>query len=204
MENSPKKYLYHRVPEVLEGDTLHPLHKLKSLGETDSKFRELYEKVSKKYIPGYRESIPEIKIPTLENAKWGDVLYMSPIHPEDLKKELNDAGFATQEMKFYQIDPEMLDSKLLTVFLYNDDLTDDDPKNYTSYDSEKLREHSVVSQKTVSEYKRLKKVYGDKEFKMVFVRVPHYLLKDSLDVSNLPVITVSAGEGKEPDSHATK
>ena len=200
MNENPKQYLYHRVPASLEGDVLHPLNKLKFSERVNPKLYEVYKKVIEKYQSEYRKSIPNIKIPTLQDATWGDVLQMSPIHPEDLKKALNSAGFETQEEKFYQIDPDLLDAKLTTIYLYEDEIGDEDPENYTDLTQERLLKHSVVPQKTIDFYKKFKRDHPEKEFRLFFAHIPHAFYKGSIeDVSNLPVITVTASKKEDVD-----
>lgn len=188
-EVKTKKYLYHMVPDQMEGNLIHPLNKLKE--SENPKLREIYEKVIQKYQRKDRINIPEIQIPTLENTKWGDVIQLTPIHPEDLKKALELVGFENlKEMQFYQIDPDTLDPNLTTIYLY-EDLPDEHPGNYTGFNSEKLSQHSIFPEETIIEYKKYLALHGKERMPFLFVNIPHYFVKDSIDVSKLPVLTVN-------------
>ena len=187
MEGTPKQYLYHMVPQDMKPDEkgreiLYPLNMLKE------KFPELYQVKAEKYLNSeYRKTIPGKLIPTLQEAAWGDVLQLSAIHPNDLKKALVEAGYDPVEMKFYQVDPDMLDPEKTTIFLYRENLEDEDPENFASYDAQLLREHSSVPEKAKEHYKE-RKEQGERPF--LFVGVPHIFHKGPIDVSDFPVITV--------------
>lgn len=183
----PKHYLYHMVPEGMKTDyegqhILYPLNILKE------RFPELYQVNAAKYSGSeYRKAIPGMLIPTLEAAAWGDVIQLSPIHPEDLKEALIEAGFEPREFKFYQIDPALLDPEKTTIFLYREDKEDEDPENFDTYSPEKIAEHAVVPERTKAHY-REQRVRNQKPF--LFVGVPHIFHKGPIDVSDFPVITV--------------
>ena len=87
-ESVEKTYLYHKVSANMDGAVLHPLSTLK---ETHP---ELYVAHVAKY--NGREHVMEQFIPTL-GAKWNDVLHFTPIHPEELKKALVEAGMEPHE-----------------------------------------------------------------------------------------------------------
>ncbi len=211
MESKPKQptedknYLYHMVNTdkdgnvVREGDSLHPLNTLKTMEKENPQLYEVYQKVIRKYKG--REFIPELTVPTLENTKWGDVVQLMPMHPDDLITALNKAGFKIENKKFYQVDPDSLDPKLTTVFLYDNE----DTHNYADFDKDKIKEHSVVPERVIERYKKvfkkLKEGQGEKfdpaQTFGYFVGIPHYFYKGSIDVSdieNFPVITAKLRE----------
>lgn len=161
---------------------LHPLNVLKE------KFPELYEVQAEKYSSSdERQGIPSKLIPTLEKAAWGDVIQLTAIHPEDLKHALIEAGYDPKELKFYQIDPDLLDPQKTTIYLYKEDVEDEAVENFAPYDPEMLAEHAVIPQKT-KEYYRKQQERGEKP--LLFVGVPHIFHKGPIDVSDFPVITV--------------
>lgn len=188
MENLPKQYLYHQVPEDMTSNEegkkiLYPLNVLKE------KFPGLYEIKAGKYMdknnPNHKD-IPETIIPTL-GVTWGDVIQLTAVHPEDLKNELIKAGFEPKEFKFYQIDPELLNPEDTTIFLYKDDTPDDDSQNFKTYDPSDLQEHSVVSEATKEYYQNR---FTQQRRPLLFVKIPHIFHKGQIDVSDFPVITV--------------
>src|SRR5665213_119696 len=105
-----KPYLYHMVPDDMQGNVLHPLNTLKHTHP------DLYVTKAEKYTD--REYVMEQFIPTLE-AAWNDVLHFTAVNPVELKKALTEADMEPREMKFYQIDPTLLDPKQTTIYLYN-------------------------------------------------------------------------------------
>ncbi len=166
---------------------LYPLNILRE------KFPGLYQVEHAKYnIPesgnteNERKFVPQKLIPTLENAAWGDVIQLTAIHPKDLKQALVDAGFSPKELKFYQIDPNTLDSKNTTIYLYRIDTEDNNPENFVQYDPEKLEAHAVVPDTTKRYYKEK---FEQGEGSLLFVGVPHIFHKGPIDVSNFPVIS---------------
>lgn len=203
MEGAPKNYLYHMVPKDMrpneEGkNILYPLNMLKE------KFPDLYEVKAEKYSEPQgddvkkneeRKSIPGRLIPTLEQAAWGDVLNLTAIHPQELMDALQSAGFTPQEMKFYQIDPDLLDPELATIYLYREEAGGkEDPNQYQKFDPDKLHEHSSIPEKTKEYYKQR---HEDGKRPLLFVGIPHILYKGHLDVSDIekfPVITAVPSE----------
>ena len=180
-----KLYLYHKVPEKMQGKVLYPLNGLEKVN------LELYLKEIKKYDEGHpdRKNIPGQYIPKLD-CKWGDILQLTAIHPEELKKALVEAGFKdSKELKFYQIDPEILDSQKTIVYLYKDTPEESVPysENFIDYDSNNLEQHTVIAEVTKKSYQeRAKKGMSP----ILFVGIPHIFHKGQIDISNCPVITV--------------
>ena|SRR3989344_6439292 len=179
-DNKNKLYLYHRVPADMQGTTLHPLNILKNTHP------DLYLAKAEKYRD--RQHVMQKFIPTLE-CVWNDVLHLSSVHPAELKKALIESGMKPRESKFYQIDPTLLDPKRTTVYLFKDKTEEGDmnPENFSNYDPEKLEVHSIIPQRTREYYKEMVK---KGEHPMTFIGVPHILHKGSIDISNLPIITV--------------
>lgn len=191
MKGMEKQYLYHAVPEPMIENSLHPLNTLKNpqdLAIEDTvkeALKEAYATAVHKYENSeYRKTITEKGIPPL-NCKWGDVLQFSPVHPQLLKDALKAQGFDPKEMKFYQIDPELLNSENTTIYLYNEDK--DAPDVFAEYDPKNLEQYSQLTEETRNHYIEAKE---KRERPFLFVGVPHIFHKGSLDVSNFPVITV--------------
>ncbi|MBU2103488.1 hypothetical protein KKD81_02500 [Patescibacteria group bacterium] len=179
-ERVQKQYLYHMVPEDLEGTTLYPLNQLKEIHP------ELYEKKAGKYAD--RAHIMEQYIPTLE-AAWNDVLHLTAVHPQELKKALEEAGLETKTMKFFQVDPELLGSENTIIYLNTDKNSSDKMStgNFSGFVPEELKPYSELPESTKLYYKE-KALKGERH--LLFVGIPHILYKGSIDTANLPVITV--------------
>jgi hypothetical protein len=174
-----KTYLYHLVPQDMEGTTLHPLNRLKTTHP------KLYEKYRARYEG--RENVLDQTIHALECA-WNDALHLSPVKPEDLKKALIEAGFKPGEMKFYQIDPELLDPQKTTIYLYQNKEAGDQakPEDFATYDPNSIAEYAKIPQSTIDYYKNEK---AEQRKPILFVGIPHILHKGSIDITNLPIIT---------------
>jgi hypothetical protein len=173
-------FLYHMVPDDMHGNTLHPLNSLADLNP------DLYLSKKKKYKD--REHVMEQFIPTLK-CVWNDVLHFSAINPVELKKALIESGMDPKEMKFYQIDPNLLNPKNTTIYLYQEKSNEDamNSKNFLEYDPEKLAEHSALSQATKDYYREKN---SNSERPLLFVGINHILHKGSIDISDLPIIVV--------------
>jgi hypothetical protein len=179
MEEEGRRYVYHRVPAQMWGTTLYPLNILKV------KNPGLYSEKAEKY--NGREHVMEQIVPTL-NTLWNDVLHFTAVHPQELKKSLIEAGMKPKEMKFYQIDPSLFDPKHTTVYLYQDHVLNKvDPDDFTEFDPANLAQYSVIPEKTRQYYKES---FSKGELPLMYVGVPHILYKGSIDVANLPTITV--------------
>jgi hypothetical protein len=180
VEKAPKQYLYHMVPHDMVGSVLHPLNTLKTTHP------ELYISKSSKYDT--RKHVMEEFIPTLE-CLWNDALHFSPIHPEELKQGLIEAGMEPREMKFFQIDPELLDPEQTTIFLFNN--TDIDHQttveDFANYNPQDIASHGTIRDITKQLWKE--KIQRDGR-PIFFVGIPHILHKGSIDISELKVITV--------------
>ena len=202
MEGTPKQYLYHMVPEDMKPDQegreiLYPLNILKE------KFPGLYEVKAGEYnisqsgdVEDKRKFVTKKLIPTLENATWGDVLQLTAIHPRDLKKALVEAGFRPKELKFYQVDPELLDPEKTTIYLYREDVEDGSTENFTEYSPDNLDAHANIPEGTKGYYKEK---FKQKEKPLLFVGVPHIFHKGPIDVSNFPIIATEI----DSDPHAS-
>lgn len=174
-------YLYHRVPKNLQGNTLYPLNVLKE------KLPNVYESEIKKYKG--RENLLEIKIPSL-NCLWNDVLHLAAVHPSEIKNSLRDAGRKEDfEMKYFQIDPALLEIENAIVYLYiqenNDDISrEDNFKPFVLTDTENL---SSMPEATKDYYKKL---ISTGKNPLLYHKIPHVLYRGSIDISGCKIISV--------------
>ncbi len=167
-----KAFLYHMVPEDMRGDVLHPLNKLKDAHP------DIYVKEVAKYKG--REELMKKEIAMLE-CIWNDVMHLVAVNPQELKKALLAAGMEPKEMRFYQIDPEMLNPEKTTIYLYQEG-----KDSFLAYDPKNLAERASLPEETKAYFKETIQK-GEKP--LLFIGVPHILHKGSIDISKLPVIT---------------
>lgn len=174
-------YLYHRVPDDLEGDTLHPLNQLRVA------LPHIFEKEMRKYEG--REALTRVKIPFL-NCLWNDVLHLTAVPPYEIKQALIEAGRRPDfEMKYFQIDSDMLEVENTVIYLYTQSSFQDisEKKNFRLYDPTKVSEYSEVPQKTKDYYKEL---IDEGKKPLLYYLIPHILYKGSIDTKNLKIVTV--------------
>ena len=174
-------YLYHRVPENMQGSVLYPLNMLKE------KYPEIYQKQFSKYMG--REELTKSVIPIL-NCLWNDVLHFSPIHPAEIKTALVEAGWSSDfYMQYYQIDPRVLDLKSTVVYFASPDnkINDPNPDSFIPYNPTDLEKFSVMSEKNKQHYKEVISQGGRP---LLYPWITHILYQGSIDVANFPIVSV--------------
>lgn len=175
------KYLYHRVPKDFQGNIIYPLNVLK---ET---LPNVYEREVKKYKG--RENLLEIQIPPL-NVLWNDVIHLAAVHPSEIKRALVEAGREDGfEMKYFQIDPALLEAEKATVYLYiqenNDDISRED--NFKPFFLADIEDLSLMPQATKEYYRELIPIG---KHPLLYHRIPHILYRGSIDITGCKVISV--------------
>lgn len=171
-------YIYHGVPEDMEGNELIPLNKMR-----DS-HPELYALHIAKYKG--REEILERRIPLL-NCLWNDVVQLLPLHPRKVFELQADLGLIPKipKYKFFEIDPKLLDTEKAVVFFKSAPGEENtEVKWLRDVDLATIRE---VPQATVDYYKSLVDT-GELPFNYQFV--PHIVYRSNVDVSKVSIITI--------------
>jgi len=170
-------YLYHLVPSQMKEDTLYPLNRLKGL------YPEIYQKQVRKYEG--REKLMETVIPSL-GCLWNDVLFLTAVHPTTLVRELTEAGLPMESsLRFYAVDPAMLDASLLTVYLYRTVPGRSTIREYESFQVSNLPKYATIHEET-KQYFRNQVVNRRRPF--LFHLVPHILYKGTIKVSGLEIV----------------
>ncbi len=172
-------YIYHWVPENMQGDILYPLNILKE------KYPDLYQKEASKYTG--REHIMQQQIPFLD-CLWNDVLHFSPVHPSVVKENLMDAGRTKPfDMNFFKINPHLLNPANTIVYLnrhkdMRDRLKED---NFAQYNPDDIAQYSEIRDETTRYYKEM---YSQGKSPLLFHGVVHILYKGPLDTKGVPRI----------------
>lgn len=178
-------FIYHRVPNNLQGDTLYPLNSLREI------YPEVYEREIAKYHG--REHVSEQRIPLFDNCLWNDVLFFTAVSPAQLYEERRKAGWPdVQPQKFFKIDPRNLDQTTLGVFLFQPQI---DPKNlvdnnFANYRYEDSPAYSKIPDETKEYYKHEFEI-GKPHIKLFWKYIPHILYHGSINVSDTEVIVVN-------------
>ncbi len=180
-------YLYHRIPRAkdgrsaMQGTTLYPLTELAHFYPT------IYEQQRAKYEG--RPRVMEQTIPLLNHAVWNSVIFMTSIHPIDLKQAFIEAGGDPSiKRSYYQIDPTQLDQDKLAVYLFAPKQTVElDDNDFAPYRYEDLETYSQVPDATKAYFQEALRHY--ERIPLFYRYIPHILYQGSIDVSSCPIVT---------------
>lgn len=174
-------YLYHFIPDDMQGDILFPLNTLKV------KYPQVWAKEVSKYEN--REDVMQQHIPILD-CLWNDVLHLSPVHPALIKKAIFEAGGRKSfNWDCFEIDPHLLNPQNTIVYLYKfkNFMGTFNEDNFVPYDPDTIAQYSVVPQETKDYFKEM--LFQGKG-PLPFYRVPHILFKGELNVIGIRKISV--------------
>lgn len=176
-------YLYHAVPREMRGTTLYPLTELAA------REPELAASYDTKY--DHRPHVREQTIPALGHCAWNAVIFMTSVHPGDIKEALLEAGARPSiKLSYYQIDPHDLNPANLSVFLFPYQATwrpvvaDD----FAPYREEDLPKYAEIPQITRDYYAQ--EIADGHKVRLLYKNIPHILHKGPIDVTNNDIITV--------------
>lgn len=174
-----QKFLYHFVPDNMQGQTLYPLNQLKEV------VPEAYDYHLKKYIG--RERLLERKVPILD-CLWNDVLHLTAVHPTKVTEAMINAGKKVPPKQFYsyEIPVEMILGDKSIVYLYTDIKVPPDSSEYIPFRLEDIGNYSFISQKTIEYYRDC---FLNVSKPIVYHFVPHILFKGSIEISGLNIVS---------------
>ena len=170
-------YLYH---VVFGGDSLRD-GMLYPLSEIATKHPDLYELYAAKYAD--RPQVPQQRIPHL-NCLWGDVVFLTPVHPDRLCLVLAQCleksfpSFAYQEIPVAD-----LDYSKLVIWPFRS--REFDPAEVVLFTPELLGSLREVPEST-REY--LLEERSNDGRPLLFVHVPHVLYKGAINMSGYPLL----------------
>jgi hypothetical protein len=172
-------FVYHRVPDNIRGNILHPLNILKNLHP------EAYEQAVNKY--NGREQVMEQRITILDCA-WGDVLHFTAVHPNEIAGALNALGQETH-FKSYEIDASILDPKNTVFYLYGPRGKGEqvDERDIVPFNPSEVEKFAHLPQATKAYYQEVISKGGRP---LLYHRVPHVLHKGSIDISSARIVEV--------------
>ncbi len=175
-----KCYLYHKIPKNFSGNILYPLNQLKNI------YPEIYEQQFAKYKG--REFITEAKIPILD-CLWNDVLHFSPVHPEEVFKELKKYDEKDWKPKYYKIPADLLEKENTVVYLFNGDGkgVKSDLDSFKEYNPDDVCNYTELPQETKDYYKE---AYESGKAPLLYHKVPHILYKGTIIIDDLEVIEI--------------
>lgn len=176
--------LYHRARTGLVGTELYPLNQLAD------RFPDLYQKRQDEY--GSRLDITCMKVPILD-CLWGDVLFLSPIHPEKICKLRVDTGYPQVTRTFFVVDPDQcgITSENAVIFrheLYEPGQMALPRSDIVPFGREVIGEYSEIPEKSIAYYRDS---FSQGKRPLVYLYMPQVLFRGTLSFVDLPVIEVT-------------
>lgn len=171
-------YLYHRVPEQMQGTVLLPLNAFAE------RWPELYRAQTAKYRG--RENLMKARVLSLD-CFWNDVIHMTAVHPGEIKSGLAKVGHPTEELgSFFEIDPLQLDVRLMAVYKHIKPAHDTiPPGEILHFQRQHLQKYAQIPDAARAYWERCKRA---RQQPMAFGFIPHILHRGPIDVSSSPVI----------------
>jgi len=167
--------VYHRVPKPMVGQQLYPLNDLRTLHP------DIYARQVQKYDG--RTELLTTTVPPLE-CLWNDVIHLSPIGPWLIRQALVEAGFSVPgDEAYFEIPIGMLAS--LPVAWYHHQPGSQHRSGFEPFDASRYRELDEVPAATKAYYGTCR---AEGRRPLLFVHVPHVLVKGVLDVGGLDVV----------------
>jgi len=167
-------FIYHKVPDDMQGDVLYPLNELKD------RLPETYAIQVAKYKD--REWLLQREILPL-SCLWNDVLHFTPVHPRLIYTSLRQAGFKYPSTRFFEFDYTRWDPDGCAIMFFSGG---EDrsyhlgrPCDFTNID--------MLPSETEAYYREC---YSQKANPLLFSGIPHVLYKGSVDIKNCTVIEV--------------
>ena len=170
-------YLYHRVPKIMSGSILYPLNMLKEI------YPEIYNEQVKKYEG--REKLLTTEVSPLD-CLWNDVLHLTAVAPEDLKKNLAMADLHYDPIPWFKVPVEMIQGDKSIAFTYRrDQSVIPNFKEYEVFDPMRMSIYRTVPQETIDYYKQKK---AENTRPLLFHLVPHILYKGTVNTTGLEMV----------------
>lgn len=182
------KFVYHRVPQQMEGITLYPLNQLKDM------FPEAWEAGMKKYRDSRlaphgktdRLYLLERKVPLLD-CLWNDVLHCLPIDPRLVYPVIRECGAddSYKGLKFYKIPVEKLGGSVYYKFNHRQATHEQMIQDTESLDVDKHLPYTEISQKTMAFYKE---AFSQGRNPILWPHIPHVLVHAPIDIEGCEII----------------
>jgi len=151
------------------------------------KIPEIYDLHNSKYVG--REDLTKLYIPQLD-CLWNDVLFMTPIHPQEHQNVYDKFNYYARGTQFFKIPADMLNPAITKLYLYQKvvDLADITlPRNILDYVPSEMENYCKIPPRALAYLED--KLRKNEQF-FTHHKMPHILYKGTLDVSNIEIITV--------------
>jgi hypothetical protein len=171
------RFLYHLVPEHMNGSVLRPLSALAATAPHE------YERLLSRYQDDEaRKRLPDRVIPPLE-CRWQDVVHLAPLHPRLICRAWKELGVTLDPgMRSFRIPVEALADVPTVVY--------DHPDRFEWFDRTSYRELTDVPDDTKAWYATLA---AQGRCGAWLHKVPHVLVKGEVDVEAAGIVEWSCG-----------
>jgi hypothetical protein len=169
-----ENFLYHKVPEDVRGSEIVSLNVLKERDE------ELHQKEVVKYEG--RKELMQINIEPLD-CSWADVIFLAAVHPQEIHRELREAGFGGIQGRYYKIPISNLEHGKLALIMPEQLHTAD--KNILPFSHDLLDPHFSEAMR---EYLKEQKMKGELPF--VHAHLQQAIYKGEIPIKDLEIIDI--------------
>ena len=161
-------FLYHHVPDEMQGSVLYPLERLKVRDPA------LWARHVEKYKD--RSGLLKSRIPILD-CLWGEVLFFSPVHPQKICNALRKAGI-NKTIRCFEV-PARLLCRNSAVMLP----TLEDGRIFVSYAACSVNRYTEIPQHTIDYYRSC-----GGEMPLLYHGVPQILHRGTLNIAGLRIV----------------
>ena len=173
------EYVYHRVPDDVQGNVLRPLNSWRDLDPT------LYAKKAAKYVG--REQVMEEWIEPLQ-CIWNDVLFFQPVHPAKIEAAFVNLGHTLTGRQYYRVPLTLLPPESIVMWLWEGGgPLDKSPNSFVHCTPEAIAKHQELPDVTLNYYA---KQFDAGKSPLLYFRIPHVLYRGTLDITDLEIVTV--------------
>lgn len=150
---------------------------LYTLNQLKDKHTDLYQRELAKY-----EDRPHVlvqRFPHL-NCAWGDVVFFSPVHPDEVCGAMaKHGGRYVPSFAYYEIPSTHLNPRHMAVWLFHN--PEYDPDEVVRFDEDLLEDMQNVPEATIEYFEEQRELEKPKMF--FFMHIPHIVHKGSVDMS---------------------
>jgi hypothetical protein len=176
--------LYHRARTGLVGTILYPLNQLAD------RFPEIHRKRQDEYRG--RLDITRMRVPILD-CLWGDVLFLSPIHPKKICKLRTDTGYPRVTRTYFEVDPDQCGITAENSVIFRHEVFQPEQmvlakSDFVPFDRELIGEYSEIPAKSIAYYRDS---FSQGKRPLVYLYMPQVLYMGVLSFDDLPVIEVT-------------
>lgn len=165
-------YLYHFVPEDMQGTVLYSLNEMKEM------LPELFSRQISKYAG--REDVKDTEIPGL--GSWNDVIHLSPIDPNKVIEAMREGGVpADFTWNVFRIDVSTLDQSKLVIMVTHKN-GDKYTKEFLPFTEQNYLQNCELPEITKQHYRDS---VAKGEQPLTYAGAPHVLYKGTIDTRNL-------------------